>query len=114
MLLFFYPVNKNLLVIYNLILTSPFPMQKIFNAIDAQQAKLRNQFTQAHTANAVNLIEDNKVYCVTEVRASGAWTVSVDGVTRNGSGNTQFFNPIAGDTLRFAGVTEVSGYFINV
>lgn len=95
-------------------------MRKFLALQDIARAPYANHFTELHDTNVVNLNDPLKIFVITEVRAGGAWTCeftnsSADGkiYIRNGNG-IQSFVPQAfvGESLKFTGVTEVSGYFI--
>lgn len=95
-------------------------MGKMIQAQDVARAPFSNAFTLQDNAGAVVLNDPERVYAITEVRASGAWTASYsnsdrDGevYTRNGSGNSQFTPiPWVAEDVSFSGVDEVSGYWI--
>ncbi len=94
-------------------------MQRFIQAQDVARAQFANHFTEPHSGGAVNLVDEKKIFAITEVRAGGAWSCvyfnsDKEGreFTRNGSGNASFFIPWVAETMRFTGVTEVSGYWI--
>lgn len=86
---------------------------KAFNSQDIYSASFKNQFTKTGTPT---LNEDKKVYFITAVRGS-SWSMNVknsgEAYTRTGSGDTQFYTPILGDSITFSGTSEVSGFYVN-
>ena len=92
-------------------------MKKSFNLGDLERAKVSNTFTEQAVAGAVNLSNPKRIYCITEVRSGGAWSVSYvnngNQYTRNGSGSIHYYFPISSESLQFTGVTEVSGFFLE-
>lgn len=94
-------------------------MNRFIQAQDVARAPYANHFTVPHSGGAVTLINDKKIFAITEVRSAGAWSCiyfnsDEEGIeyTRNGNGNASFFIPWVAEHLRFTGVTEVSGYWI--
>ncbi|MCT8335761.1 hypothetical protein NUH30_18895 [Leptospira sp. 85282-16] len=95
-------------------------MRKFLAAQDIARAPYANHFTEPHDATIVTLNDPEKIYVITEVRSSGAWTCeytnsSADGkvYSRNGNGIQSFIpKAFTAENLKFVGVTEVSGYYI--
>lgn len=86
---------------------------KAINVQDIYPASFRNQFGKT---GAPVLNEAKTVYFVTAVRGTN-WTMTVTGnsetFTRSGSGDTQFFIPVCGNSITFTGTTEVIGFYIK-
>ncbi|ULH29242.1 hypothetical protein [Leptospira weilii] len=92
---------------------------KSFTFQDFFRLEIQNQFTAP--GNLV-LNAPDRMYFITEIAASGAWTIHVKGnnadqdlrnYDRHGSGDKQFFRPICASEASFNGVSEVSGFWIN-
>ncbi|EMN90606.1 hypothetical protein [Leptospira weilii] len=92
---------------------------KSFTFQDYNRLEFQNQFTVP--GNTV-LDEKDRMYFITEVVASGNWTIHVKGnnadqdlrnYDRHGSGDKQFFRPICASEASFNGVSAVSGFWIN-
>ncbi|EMJ64581.1 hypothetical protein [Leptospira sp. P2653] len=92
---------------------------KSFTFQDFSRLEFQNQFTVP--GNTV-LDEKDRMYFITEVVASGNWTIYIKGnnadqdlrnYDRHGSGDKQFFRPICASEASFNGVSEVSGFWIN-
>lgn len=85
---------------------------------DLQRSSLENQFSVLPADTLFT--ETDKIFCITEIEAGGAFTLTyktVKGVvyTRGGSGNTQYFNPICFQTLvGSAGITKLSGFWLKI
>jgi len=92
---------------------------KFIHPQDLKRSSLQNNFTLQGTAGILNLIDSKKFYCITEVRASGAWSCNYinskgESFNRNGSGNLQYTVPWSAEAFNFTGILEVSGFFMEV
>ncbi|PJZ87605.1 hypothetical protein [Leptospira levettii] len=81
----------------------------------------QNQFSES---TPTDLNDPKRIYFLTGLEASGSWTLTVHGFSsqgskdyrehiRSGSGNTQFFHPIAVDKIAgHTGVSRVYGFWV--
>ncbi|MBE7411402.1 MAG: hypothetical protein HS129_04945 [Leptospiraceae bacterium] len=92
---------------------------KFVHPNDQERGEIQNNFTLQGSGGALVLNDRDKLYLITEVRASGAWSCNYtnskgESYTRNGSGNTLLHPPWSAEILVFSGILEVSGYFMEV
>lgn len=83
---------------------------------DLQRGQFENQFT---VSPADPIFNENHVFFISRVQAAGAWSINQvsvkkDTYTISGSGNEQFYLPIACLTgTVFIGIAKISGFYLN-
>lgn len=87
---------------------------KSYSLQDVNVSAVRNQFTQQN-GNPLN--DPNRIYFVTSIRGTN-WTMNVKNngnqYTRSGSTDMQFYVPVVANVIVFTGITEVSGFYIEL
>ncbi|TGK41216.1 hypothetical protein [Leptospira andrefontaineae] len=85
---------------------------------DLARLQLQNQF---NIPGSVELNDPKKLYFITAIHATGAWTILGSTLnqdpkfrpfTKNGTGPIQFLFPLCLEEASFSGILEVTGFFI--